>query len=144
MTDHDEWVLSIGSFSKTYAMTGWRVGWLHGPADVVDELVTIHESTTSCVNTPAQHAAIAALTGPQEPIDEMKAAFRDRRDYVVDRLESIPHVSADRPEGAFYAFVDVSALEGSSAEIARRLLSKYDVVTAPGTPSATVARATSG
>ncbi|MEY7848299.1 pyridoxal phosphate-dependent aminotransferase [Natrarchaeobius sp. A-rgal3] len=133
VTDHDEWVLSIGSFSKTYAMTGWRVGWLHGPADVVGDLVKIRESTTSCVNTPAQYAAIAALTGPNEPIDEMKTAFRERRDYVVDRLESIPHVSADRPEGAFYAFVDVSALEGTSMEIARRLLSEYDVVTAPGT-----------
>ncbi|ELZ14146.1 class I and II aminotransferase [Haloterrigena salina JCM 13891] len=133
VTDRDERVLSIDSFSKTYAMTGWRVGWLAGPADVVSQVAKIHESTTSCVNTPAQYAAIEALTGPQEPFREMAAAFRSRRDYVVDRLESIPRVSVARPEGAFYAFVDVSALEGSSVDVAERLLYEQGVVTAPGT-----------
>ncbi|RKD97757.1 pyridoxal phosphate-dependent aminotransferase [Halopiger aswanensis] len=133
LTDRDEWVLSINSCSKTYAMTGWRVGWLSGPADVLSQVETIHESTTSCVNTPAQYAAVEALTGPQEPFEEMRAAFRERRDYVVDRLESIPHVSAAEPEGAFYAFIDVSAFDGSSAEIAKRLLYDYEVVAAPGT-----------
>ena len=132
VTDRDDRVLSIGSFSKAYAMTGWRVGWLTGPADVVAEITKIHESTTSCVNTPAQYAAIEALTGPQEPFREMKAAFRSRRDYVVDRIASIPRVSVAEPEGAFYAFVDVSDLEGSSADVAERLLYDYEVVTAPG------------
>ncbi|MCQ4334392.1 aminotransferase class I/II-fold pyridoxal phosphate-dependent enzyme [Natronomonas sp. F2-12] len=132
VTDHDEWVLSVDSFSKTYAMTGWRVGWLSGPADVLGEVTKIHESTTSCVNAPAQHAAIAALTGSREPIEAMKDAFRSRRDFVVDRIGSIPHVSVAPPEGGFYAFLDVSALEGSSMEIAKRLLYDYQVVTAPG------------
>ncbi|GAB3666215.1 pyridoxal phosphate-dependent aminotransferase [Halopiger thermotolerans] len=131
--DRDEWVLSINSCSKTYAMTGWRMGWLSGPADVLSKIETIHESTTSCVNTPAQYAAVEALTGPQEPFEEMRAAFRERREYVVDRLESIPAVSAAEPEGAFYAFIDVSALEGSSADVAKRLLYDYEVVAAPGT-----------
>lgn len=132
VTDHDEWVLSVNSLSKTYAMTGWRVGWLAGPADVIDVLATIHEYTTSCVNTPAQHAAIAALTGPREPVERMKETFRSRREYVLDRLEAIPHVSAGRPEGGFYVFIDVSALEGSSMAIAKRLLRDRGVVTAPG------------
>ncbi|WP_339104294.1 pyridoxal phosphate-dependent aminotransferase [Haloterrigena salinisoli] len=132
VTDRDERVLSVNSFSKTYAMTGWRVGWLSGPADVVSQIAKIHESTTSCVNTPAQYAALEALTGPQEPFREMAAAFRSRRDYVVDRLESIPRVSVAEPEGAFYAFVDVSELEGSSVDIAKRLLYDGGVVTAPG------------
>lgn len=132
ITDHDEWVLSVDSSSKTYAMTGWRVGWISGPEDVLQEITKIHESTTSCVNAPAQHATIAALTGPQEPIQDMKSAFRERRDYVVDRIGSIPHLSVARPEGGFYAFVDVGELDGSSMEIAKRLLYEYEVVTAPG------------
>ncbi|QRV15854.1 pyridoxal phosphate-dependent aminotransferase [Haloterrigena salifodinae] len=132
VADRDDRVLSIDSFSKAYAMTGWRVGWLSGPEDVVAQIAKIHESTTSCVNTPAQYAAIEALTGPQEPFREMVAAFRSRRDYVVDRLESIPRVSVAEPEGAFYAFVDVSALEGSSVDVAKRLLYEQGVVTAPG------------
>ncbi|WP_123538404.1 pyridoxal phosphate-dependent aminotransferase [Halosimplex salinum] len=132
VTDREEWVLSVGSVSKAYAMTGWRVGWLAGPADVCSQVTKIHESTTSCVNTPAQYAAIAALTGPQEPVDRMQSAFRARRDFVFDRLDAVEGVSAARPEGAFYAFVDVSALAGSSTEIAKRLLSEHGVVTAPG------------
>ncbi|MEF8851793.1 MAG: pyridoxal phosphate-dependent aminotransferase [Haloarculaceae archaeon] len=130
--DQREWVLTVGSVSKTYAMTGWRVGWLSGPADVCSQVTKIHESTTSCVNTPAQYAALAALTGPQEPVREMRAAFRERRDFVVDRIGETPGVSAAEPEGAFYAFVDVSALEGSSMAIAKRLLDEYGVVAAPG------------
>ncbi len=132
LVDNPSWVVSLNSCSKTYAMTGWRVGWLTGPADVVGEMTKIHESTTSCVNTPAQHGAIAALTGPTEPVDEMKDAFHARRDFVVDRLQSVPHVEAAVPEGAFYAFVDVSALPGTSMDIAKQLLREYEVVTAPG------------
>jgi aspartate aminotransferase len=131
-SEEREWVLSVGSVSKTYAMTGWRVGWLVGPADVCGQVTKIRESTTSCVNTPAQYAARAALTGPRAPVREMKAAFRERRAYVCDRIEAIQGVSCARPEGAFYAFVDVSALDGSSMDVAKRLLEEYDVVAAPG------------
>lgn len=102
-------------------------------ADGGDAAATkIHESTTSCVNTPAQHAALAALTGPTDPVREMKDAFERRRDAFVDRLAEIPNVSAARPEGVFYAFVDVSALPGTSMDVAERLLFEYDVVAAPG------------
>jgi aspartate aminotransferase len=128
----EEWVLTVGSVSKAYAMTGWRVGWLSGPADVLSQVAKIHEHTTSCVNTPAQHAAVAALTGPREPVEKMKRAFRDRRAYVLDRIEEIPDISVAEPEGAFYAFVDVTGLPGTSDEIARRLLTDHGVVTAPG------------
>jgi len=75
VADAEKWVLTVGSVSKAYAMTGWRVGWLSGPADVCSQVTKIHESTMSCVNTPAQHAAVAALTGPQDPVAEMRAAF---------------------------------------------------------------------
>jgi aspartate aminotransferase len=130
--DRESWVLTVGSVSKAYAMTGWRVGWLAGPADVVGQVTKIRESTTSCVNTPAQYAAVAALTGPREPVEEMRAAFAERREYVLDRIEEIDGLSVAPPEGAFYAFVDVSAMSGSDTEIAKRLLTDHGVVTAPG------------
>ncbi|EJN57274.1 pyridoxal phosphate-dependent aminotransferase [Halogranum rubrum] len=132
VTDYPKRVVTIDSCSKTYAMTGWRVGWLSGPAPVTSAATKIHESTTSCVNTPAQYAALAALTGPDAPVREMKAAFERRRNAVIERINELPSVSMTPPEGAFYAFVDVSALPGSSVEIAERLLSEYDVVAAPG------------
>ncbi|MFC6731050.1 MULTISPECIES: pyridoxal phosphate-dependent aminotransferase [unclassified Haladaptatus] len=132
VTEHPERVVTIDSCSKTYAMTGWRVGWLSGPEPVTAAATKIHESTTSCVNTPAQYAALAALTGPVGPVREMKAAFERRRDAVVERIADLPGVSMTPPEGAFYAFVNVSALSGSSLEVAERLLFEYDVVAAPG------------
>ena len=132
VTEYPERVVTVDSCSKTYAMTGWRVGWLSGPEHVTGAVTKIHESTTSCVNAPAQHAAVAALTGPDEPVREMRAAFERRRDAFVDRLRGVPNVSVTRPEGAFYAFVDVSDLPGSSMDVAKRLLFEYDVVAAPG------------
>lgn len=130
--DDPERVLTVDSCSKRYAMTGWRIGWLAGPTDVIDEVTKIHESTTACASSVAQHAALAAITGPQEQREEMYDAFRDRREYVIDRIESIPAISAAPPEGAFYAFLDVSALSGDTLSIAKRLLREYGVVTAPG------------
>ena len=131
LTDHPEHVLTVGSCSTTYALTGWRVGWLGGPQDVIDEVTKIHESTTAGAGSVAQHAAIAALTGPQEPVEEMYDAFAERREYVADRIESMDGVSAPTPDGAFYAFLDVD-LPGSSLDIAKRLLREQDVVLAPG------------
>jgi len=131
LTGHPDHVLTIGSCSKTYAMTGWRVGWLGGPGDVIDEVTKIHESTTACAGSVAQHAAIAALTGPQEPVEAMYDAFAERRDYVAERVDAMEGVSAPTPDGAFYALLDVD-LPGSSLDIAKRLLRERDVVLAPG------------
>ncbi|WP_276281772.1 pyridoxal phosphate-dependent aminotransferase [Halorussus caseinilyticus] len=130
--ENPENVVTIDSCSKTYAMTGWRLGWLAGPEPVVDAVTSVGESTTACPSSVSQQAALAALTGPQEPVAEMKAAFEERRDYVVERVAEMPVVSCPRPEGAFYAFLDVSDLSGGSFEVAERLLSEYGVVTAPG------------
>jgi aspartate aminotransferase len=131
LTDHPSHVLTVGSCSKTYAMTGWRLGWLAGDSAIIDEAVKVRESTTACASSIAQHAAIAALTGPQEPFEEMYEAFRRRRDYVVDRIEAIDGLSAPRPEGAFYAFLD-PAVEGDSLPFAKFLLEEHGVVLAPG------------
>jgi aspartate aminotransferase len=113
-------------------MTGWRLGWLAGPEPVVNAVTSIGESTTACTSSVSQHAALAALTGPQDPVAEMRAAFEERRDFVVERVAEMPVVSCPRPAGAFYAFLDVSDLSGGSFEIAKRLLSEQGVVTAPG------------
>ncbi|WP_205427394.1 pyridoxal phosphate-dependent aminotransferase [Halorussus sp. MSC15.2] len=130
--DSPENVLTVGSCSKTYAMTGWRLGWLAGPQSVVDAVSHIGESTTACPSSVSQQAALAAFTGPQEPVADMKAAFEERRDFVVERVAEMPVVSCPRPEGAFYAFLDVSDLPGGSFDVAKRLLSERGVVTAPG------------
>ncbi|WP_313692193.1 pyridoxal phosphate-dependent aminotransferase [Halorarum halobium] len=131
MTGNPEHVLTVGSCSKAYAMTGWRVGWLAGTSDVVDEATKVRESTTACAPSMAQHAAIAALTGPQEPFEAMHEAFRERRDYVDDRLADMDGVTAPRPEGAFYAFLDPETDE-ASLPLAERLLDEGGVVLAPG------------
>ena len=131
LTGHPEHVLTVGSCSKTYAMTGWRLGWLAGDTSVIDEVLKVRESTTACASSISQHAAIAALTGPQEPFEEMYDAFRRRRDYVVDRIEAIDGLSAPRPEGAFYAFLD-PAVDADSLTFAKYLLEEHGVVLAPG------------
>ncbi|MFC6954339.1 pyridoxal phosphate-dependent aminotransferase [Halorubellus litoreus] len=123
-------VLTVGSCSKAYAMTGWRLGWLAGDADVLERVVTVRESTTACPSSVAQAAAEAALTGPQEPFEEMYAAFEERRDLVHDRLAEIPGVTAPRPEGAFYAFLDPGV--DDSLALAKHLLREHGVVLAPG------------
>lgn len=130
--DTPERVLTVNACSKTYAMTGWRLGWLAGSEDVIGAAVKLHQSTTSCASSLSQHAAIEALTGSQAVVREMYDAFDERREYLVERVEDLPAVSCPRPEGAFYAFLDVSMLEGDSFEVAKRLLREYGVVTAPG------------
>jgi aspartate aminotransferase len=124
-------VLTVGSCSKRYAMTGWRLGWLAGDPDVIDEVATVRESTTACASSVAQHAAIAALTGPQEPFEEMYRAFEERRDLVVDRIAEIDGLSAPRPEGAFYAFID-PGIDAPAIDVAKYLLREHGVVLAPG------------
>ena len=131
MTGNPEHVLTVGSCSKAFAMTGWRVGWLAGTSEIVDEATKVRESTTCCAPTMAQHAALAALTGPRDPVDRMYEAFRERRDYVADRLADMDGVTAPRPEGAFYAFLNPDTDE-ASLPLAKRLLEEGDVVLAPG------------
>ncbi|MFB6218619.1 MAG: pyridoxal phosphate-dependent aminotransferase [Halobacteriaceae archaeon] len=131
-TPHREHVISVSAFSKTYAMTGWRVGWLAGPDPIVQSVRKLHQASTTCAPSVSQHAALEALEGPQEPIREMLDAFAARREYVVERIDDIDAVDAADPEGGFYVFLDVRELAGSSLDIAERLLTEYGVVTVPG------------
>ena len=107
-----ERTIVIDGFSKTYAMTGWRLGYTAGPRPIIDAMCTLQGQSTSNVTTPAQAAAVAALEGPQECVEEMRHEFDKRRQVMVERLRKIPGVSCYDPQGAFYCFPDLSAYLG--------------------------------
>lgn len=129
--DPDERVVSFFSFSKTYAMTGWRVGYMVTPPGLTESVITAQEPITSCVNAPAQKAAVAAVTGPQDGVEEMRRSYRKRRDLVCGLLEAegIPCV---RPAGAFYLMADVSRSGLDDLDFARRLVLERGVAVVPG------------
>lgn len=104
--------LTVNGVSKTYAMTGWRIGWTCGDASVIKAMDNIQGQQTSNPSSISQFAAIAALTGDQTCVDEMKREFARRRDYVCERINSLPGLSLRPPDGAFYAFFDVSRYFG--------------------------------
>jgi aspartate aminotransferase len=106
--------LTISGASKSYAMTGWRMGWTVAPAAVVKAMDTIQSQETSCPSSVSQAALIAALDGPQECVGRMRAEFAKRRELVCDRLRQIPGLRLPVPDGAFYAFFDVSAYFGKA------------------------------
>lgn len=131
----------VNGVAKTYAMTGWRLGWMVGPADIVKGASNLQSHLTSNVNNIAQRAAIAALTGPQEPIEAMRQAFDRRRKLIVAELNKVPGFHCPTPEGAFYAYVDVTAALGktyrgvtpeTSLELADLILSEAEVAAVPG------------
>lgn len=124
-------VFSFFSMSKTYAMTGWRVGYMVAPPGLSDVIIKAQEPITSCVNAPAQKGALAAITGPQDCVEEMRSAYASRRDRVVELLDQtgIPYV---RPTGAFYLMVDVSPSGLSGMDFARRLVEDHAVAVVPG------------
>jgi aspartate/methionine/tyrosine aminotransferase len=127
-----ERTIAIYTFSKTYAMTGWRVGYVAAPPRAIAQIAKLQEPLISCVNAPAQYAALAALTGPQDVVAEMVSAYRERRDEVCRRLAAAG-VPALPPSGAFYVWADVRASGLSSREFAFTLLRERNVAVAPGT-----------
>ncbi|MEE2636738.1 MAG: pyridoxal phosphate-dependent aminotransferase [Acidobacteriota bacterium] len=127
----DQTVL-VGSASKSYAMTGWRCGWILAPARIASACNAVQSHSTSHATSIAQHAALAALTGPQDCVDAMREAYRSRRDTVLSWLETEPRIRVNRPSGAFYLFPDVSELldpDGprTTAELTMALLSEAHV-----------------
>jgi aspartate/methionine/tyrosine aminotransferase len=115
-------VLTVGCLSKTYAMTGWRIGYICGPAHVMEAINRIHLYTVSCANSFAQKGAVAALDGPRQAVDEMRESYRRRRDLMVALLREIPGLQIRPPAGAFYAFPNISAFGLPSKTIALRLV----------------------
>jgi len=130
--DTDSRVITVNSFSKTYAMTGWRVGYAICPPEIAPLVSKIQEPITSCVNGPAQRAAVAALLGPQEIVAEMRAGYRRRRDLVMEILTGAG-VPAVRPQGAFYTWVDIARTGMSDREFALKLVKDRHVAVVPGT-----------
>jgi aspartate aminotransferase len=104
-----EWTITISGASKSYAMTGWRMGWAVAPKPLIDAMSTIQSQETSCPSSVSQAALLAALTGPQDCVAQMRAEFAKRREFVCRRLTEMPGIKLPRPDGAFYAFFDVSA-----------------------------------
>ena len=130
----DRWLI-VNGVAKTYAMTGWRVGWLVGPADVIRGASNHQSHLTSNVNNVAQRAALAGITGPTEPIEEMRHAFDKRRRMMHGMLTKMAGVSCIEPEGAFYCYPGVEAhlpRFGSSLGVATYLLEEADVAVVPG------------
>ena len=137
---HENLIL-VNGVAKTYAMTGWRVGWLVGPQDVVKAATNLQSHLSSNVNNVAQAAALAALEGPLDQVDAMREAFDRRRRTIVEGLNAIDGVNCPVPTGAFYAYPDVTGLLGrgfdgvrpeTSAELAELILEKAEVAVVPG------------
>ena len=122
----------VNSLSKTYAMTGWRVGYAAGPAELIGRMTLLQENLMACPPAPCQHAALAALTGPQECIAQMVAEYRARRELAVEGLNRIPGFACRRPEGTFYCFVDGRQTGLDDRELGRLLVERAHVVTVPG------------
>ncbi|HKC38550.1 MAG TPA: aminotransferase class I/II-fold pyridoxal phosphate-dependent enzyme, partial [Gemmatimonadales bacterium] len=130
-----ERTIIVDSFSKSYNMTGWRLGFGVLPAALVERVTTLVVNGTSCTPPFVQLAGLAALTGPQDSVTAAVARFERRRDWLVDGLNGLPGVRCARPEGAFYAFPDVRLVEERSGlatrELAARLLDDYGVAVLP-------------
>ncbi|MDW7709815.1 MAG: pyridoxal phosphate-dependent aminotransferase [Deferrisomatales bacterium] len=136
-------VVIVNGVSKTYAMTGWRIGYAAGPAALIGAMEKLQSQSTSNPTSFAQKAAAVALTGPQECVAEMVAEFARRRDFLVEGLNALPGIRCPLPQGAFYAFPNVSGLYGSrfqgeelrdSFDLARFLLDEARVAVVPGAP----------
>jgi aspartate aminotransferase len=130
-------IIIAGSVSKTYAMTGWRIGYILGPPEIIGAAVKLQSHSTSNPASVAQKAALEALTGPQESVGVMLAEYAKRRKFVLDRLRAIPGVKCAEPGGAFYAYPNISAAFGRSGikdctDFSARLLEKVYVAVTPG------------
>jgi aspartate aminotransferase len=132
-----EKVVVAGSLSKTYAMTGWRIGFALAPAPIINAMTKLQSHSTSNPTSIAQKAAIEAMLGPQDSVPEMLAEYRRRRDFVISRLREIPGVSIVTPKGAFYAYPNIAVAYETgriknSLDFAARLLEQAHVAVVPG------------
>ncbi|NCS26982.1 MAG: pyridoxal phosphate-dependent aminotransferase [Microcystis aeruginosa BS13-02] len=124
-------IISNG-FAKAFSMTGWRVGYVAGPVEIVKAMTKIQGHSTSNVCTFAQYGAIAALESPQDCIEEMVKAFSERRQYILERVRSLPGLNCPTPNGAFYVFIDISQTGLKSRDFCQKLLETQKVAAIPG------------
>lgn len=126
-------LIVLDGWSKTYSMTGWRLGWGLWPKALVADAERLQINSVSCPSAPVQMAGLEALRGPQDAVDEMRAAFDERRTFIVDGLNSIPGFRCVMPKGAFYAFPNIEGTGRRSNELQDLLLEKAGVATVSGT-----------
>jgi aspartate aminotransferase len=124
--------ITVNGFSKSYAMTGWRLGYLGAPEAIAKAVDSIQSHSTSNPCSFAQKGGVAALKGDQQPLADMRDEFDMRRNYMFDRISKIPNITAVKPRGAFYVLVNISQLGLTSQNFADRLLSKANVAVVPG------------
>jgi aspartate aminotransferase len=137
LREYRDRMVIVGSMSKTYAMTGWRLGYALAPAPIVSAMQKLQSQSTSNPTSIVQKAAVAALRGPQQCVEEMRQEYIRLRDHVVKGLRSIPGIKCTMPEGAFYAYPNISSFIGhkdigSASDLAGRLLRESHVATVPG------------
>ena len=137
LSEYRERMVIVGSLSKTYAMTGWRLGYVLAPTQIVSAMQKLQSQSTSNPTSIVQKAAVQALKGPQQCIEEMRVEYIQLRDHVVKGLRAIPGVKCTLPEGAFYTYPNISAFFGrggirSAADLAGKLLREAHVATVPG------------
>ena len=126
-------VIGVNSFSKKYALTGWRVGWVAASRVWMDSILKAHDAAAICAPTPSQYAALAALRGPEEPIAEMRDALKCRRDLCCKRLDGLKdYFDYVRPQGAFYVMARYLFTDEPSRDVAIRILREAKVITVPG------------
>jgi aspartate aminotransferase len=137
LREFKERIIVLGSLSKTYAMTGWRLGYALGPSAVVSAMAKLQSQCTSNPTSFVQKAAVAALRGSQDCVEDMRREYIELRDHVIQGLRSIPGITCALPEGAFYAFPNISTFLGrsgvkSASDVAGKLLREAHVATVPG------------
>jgi Aspartate/tyrosine/aromatic aminotransferase len=126
--------ITVNGVSKSYSMTGWRIGYAAGPLEVMKAIANVQSHATSNPCSISQKATLAGLEGDQKFIADMRVEFQKRRDLMVSRLNKMKNISCIKPEGAFYVFCDISKLGQGSAKIANRLLEEAKVAVIPGEP----------
>jgi aspartate aminotransferase len=126
--DLKERTLTVNGVSKTYAMTGFRIGYAGGPKELISQMLKMQMQTTSGASSIGQAAAVAALTGPQDFVEMCRNAYQDRRDLIVSMLNQTTGISCRSPEGAFYAFSDCSGLIGMTTPQGKRIENDQDLV----------------
>ncbi len=124
--------LTVGGFSKSYAMTGWRLGYITASPELIGIMIRVHQYTTVCATSFAQAGAVTALKGPQDCVTKMVAEFDRRRRAIVAAFEELPGADLVTPKGAFYAFPNLTALGTNSEEAARKLLTHAEIAVVPG------------
>jgi len=127
-----ERTLTVNGFSKAYSMTGWRLGYVAGPRELIDILIRVHQYTAVCATSFAQSGAVTAYQGKQDCVEDMRREFARRRTLILDRLERMKGIECVHPDGAFYVFPSIHGLRRPSEEVATQLLEDALIATVPG------------